>query len=148
MSLFEDLNNQMVSAMKAHDKDTLSTLRLLKSAVMLHKINNKLENISDDVVMEVAAKQVKTHKESIIEFENAGRGDLADNLKREIEVLKQFLPKELSMEEIENEIDKIFEELKPTGKSDLGRVMKEASLRLKNRADFKVISEMVQSKLQ
>lgn len=145
--LYSTINDDMKEAMKSHDKETLSTIRLLKSAIDLQKINNKLSEITDDLVIEVASRQVKQHKESIIEFRNAGRNDLADNLEREIKLISKYLPEQLSKEEIEKELDKIFEEVKPESKKDMGKVMKEANIRLKGKADFKLVSEIVNSKL-
>lgn len=145
--LYEKINNDMKDAMKNHDKDTLSTIRLLKSAIDLQKINNKLEEVTDEVVIEVAARQVKQHKESIAEFRNAGRNDLADNLEREIAIISNYLPEQLSEEDVKAEIDKIFDEVKPEGKKDMGKIMKEANARLKGKADFKLVSEIVNSKL-
>ena len=147
MALYDNINNDMKEAMKSHDKESLSTIRLLKSAIDLQKINNKLEEINDDLVIEVASRQVKQHKESITEFRSAGRNDLADNLEREIKLISKYLPEQLSKEEIEKEINKIFEEVKPESKKDMGKVMKEANIRLKGKADFKLVSEIVNSKL-
>ena len=147
MASYDNINNDMKEAMKSHDKESLSTIRLLKSAIDLQKINNKLEEINDDLVIEVASRQVKQHKESITEFRSAGRNDLADNLEREIKLISKYLPEQLSKEEIEKEIDKIFEEVKPESKKDMGKVMKEANIRLKGKADFKLVSEIVNSKL-
>lgn len=147
MALYDNINNDMKEAMKSHDKESLSTIRLLKSAIDLQKINNKLEEINDDLVIEVASRQVKQHKESITEFRSAGRNDLADNLEREIKLISKYLPEQLSKEEIEEEINKIFEEVKPESKKDMGKVMKEANIRLKGKADFKLVSEIVNSKL-
>ena len=145
--LYSTINDDMKEAMKSHDKETLSTIRLLKSAIDLQKINNKLSEITDDLVIEVASRQVKQHKESIIEFRNAGRNDLADNLEREVKLISKYLPEQLSKEEIEKELDKIFEEVKPESKKDMGKIMKEANIRLKGKADFKLVSEIVNSKL-
>lgn len=145
--LYSTINDDMKEAMKSHDKETLSTIRLLKSAIDLQKINNKLSEITDDLVIEVASRQIKQHKESIIEFRNAGRNDLADNLEREIKLISKYLPEQLSKEEIEKELDKIFEEVKPESKKDMGKIMKEANIRLKGKADFKLVSEIVNSKL-
>ena len=147
--LYEKLINDMKEAMKSKDKETLSTIRLLKSAIDLYKINNKMDRsiVSDEVVIEIAAKQVKTHKESIIEFRNAGREDLAKKLEDEIKVIKNYLPEQLSEEEIEKVINDIFEKVKPTGKSDMGKIMKEVNVLLKGKADMKTVSEIVMSKL-
>lgn len=145
--LYDKINKTMLEAMKSKDKDTLSTIRLLKSAIDLYRINNKLNEITDEVVIEVASKQVKQHRESIEEFRKAGRDDLADNLEREIKIISEFLPEQLTKEEIEEEIDKIFALVKPEGKKDMGKIMKEANTRLKGKADFKLVSIIVNTKL-
>ncbi len=145
--LYDKINKTMLEAMKSKDKDTLSTIRLLKSAIDLYRINNKLDEITDEVVIEVASKQVKQHRESIEEFRKAGRDDLADNLEREIKIISEFLPEQLTKEEIEEEIDKIFALVKPEGKKDMGKIMKEANTRLKGKADFKLVSIIVNTKL-
>lgn len=149
MTLYEQITENMKNAMKSGDKETLSTIKLLKSAIDLARINGGTRNdeCSDDLVIEVASKQVKTHRESIEEFRTAGRDDLADKLVKEIEVISIYLPRQLSKEEIETEIDKIFEEVKPESKKDMGKIMKEANIKLKGKADFKIVSEIVNSKL-
>ena len=146
MSLYEQITLDMKEAMKSQDKDTLSTIRLLKSAIDLSKINNKLDSVSDDLVIEVASRQVKQHNESIIQFRDANRDDLADKLVKEIEIITCYLPKQLSKEEIIEVIDDIFNDVVPLSKKDMGRVMKEANSRLKGKADFKLVSEIVNQK--
>ena len=146
MSLYEQINNDMKEAMRNKDKDSLSTIRLLKSAIDLNRINNKLDEITDELVVETVAKQVKTHKDSIAEFAKANRDDLISGLEREIKLLSKYLPEQLSESEIRKEIDKVFEIVKPTGKSDMGKIMKELSS-LKGRADMKVVNTIVQEKL-
>lgn len=148
MTLYEKISSDMISALKNKDKETLSTLRLLKSAIDLNKINSltRNEEVKDESVIEVVSKQIKTHRESAEQFKTAGRMDLVTNLEIEIKLLSTYLPEQLTEEEIERELDLIFEEVKPTGKGDLGKVMKEAS-KLRGKADFKLVSEIVHRKL-
>ncbi len=145
--LYDKINSDMKSAMINKDKDKLSTIRLLKSAVDLYRINNKLNEVTDEAVIDVASKQIKTHKESIIEFENGGRNDLSEKLKAEIEILKTYLPEQLSLEKTEAEINKIFDLIKPQGKQDLGKIMKEISANLKGKVDMKVVNDIVMKKI-
>lgn len=147
--LYEKINEAMKDAMRAKDKETLSTIRLLKSAIDLARINAKTREgeCPDELVIEVASKQVKTHKESIEEFRNAGRNDLAEALEKEVKIIMAYLPEQLSEEEVEEEINKIFDEIKPEGKKDMGKIMKEANTKLKGKADFKLVSEIVNKKL-
>lgn len=147
MTLYEKISSDMKNFMVNKDKENLSTIRLLKSSIDLARINNKLDEITDDLVIEIASKQVKTHKESIEEFKKAGRDDLVSGLEREINLISNYLPEQLSEEEVRKEIDNIFDIVKPNGKSDMGKIMKEANLKLKGKADFKLVSQIVQDKL-
>ncbi len=146
--LYEQVQSDMKEAMKSHDKDSLNTLRLLKSAIDLYLVNNKLErnNASDEVVIDVVAKQVKTHKESIEEFKKGNRQDLVEGLEREIALLSKYLPEQLSEEEVRKEIDKAFDIVKPTSMKDMGSIMKELAS-LKGKADMKLVNSIVKEKL-
>lgn len=148
--LYDTIMTDMKEAMKSHDKETLSTLRFLKSAIDLFKINNKMdrtESPSDDTVIEVVSKQVKTHKESIEEFKKAGRNDLVENLLKEVQVLSKYLPEQLSEEEIVNIINQVFEEVNPSGIKDMGKVMGIVTPKVKGKADMSVVSALIRNKL-
>lgn len=147
--LYETISKDMVDAMKNKDKDSLNTLRLLKSAIDMYLVNNKLDrnNASDEVVIDVVSKQVKTHKESIEEFKKGNRQDLIDGLNREIELLSKYLPEQLTEEEIRNEIDKVFDKVKPTSMKDMGVIMKELGPVFKGKADMKLVNNIVREKL-
>ncbi len=143
--LYEKIVNDMKSAMKNRDKSTLSTIRFLKNAIDMEAKDKKKE-ITDELVIDIAARQIKTHKASIEEFDKANRTDLSDKLKEEIKLIEKYLPTQLTEEEINNEIEKVFEKVKPTSKKDMGLIMKELSP-LKGKADFKIISTKVNEKL-
>ena len=147
--LYETISNDMKEAMKAHDKDSLNTIRLLKSAIDMYLVNNKLDRntCSDEIVVDVVSKQVKTHKESIEEFKKGNRQDLVDKLLKEIELLSKYLPKKLTEEEINTEIDIVFDKVKPTSVKDMGLIMKELTPIFKGKADMKTVNEIVRSKL-
>lgn len=147
--LYETISNDMKEAMKAHDKETLNTIRLLKSAIDLYLVNNKMERntCSDEIVIDIVSKQVKTHKESIEEFKKGNRQDLVDNLLREINLLSKYLPTQLTKEEITAEIDKVFDKIKPTSMKDMGLIMKELTPIFRGKADMKTVNEIVRSKL-
>ena len=149
--LYDTIMTDMKEAMKSHDKETLSTLRFLKSAIDLFKINNKMdrtESPNDDTVIEVVSKQVKTHKESIEEFKKAGRDDLVENLLKEVQILSKYLPEQLSEDEVRSKIDEVISSIEATSIKDMGKVMKEATAKLRGRADMKKVSEIIKSKLQ
>lgn len=143
--LYEKIVNDMKSAMKNREKSTLSTIRFLKNAIDMEAKDKKKE-ITDELVIDIAARQIKTHKASIEEFDKANRTDLSDKLKEEIKLIEKYLPTQLTEEEINNEIEKVFEKVKPTSKKDMGLIMKELSP-LKGKADFKIISTKVNKKL-
>ena len=146
--LYETISNDMKEAMKAHDKDSLNTIRLLKSAIDMYLVNNKMErnSCSDEIVIDIVSKQVKTHKESIEEFKKGNRQDLVDKLLKEIDLLSKYLPKQLTEEEINSEIDKVFDKVKPTSMKDMGLIMKELTPIFKGKADMKTVNEIVRSK--
>ena len=148
--LYDTIMTDMKEAMKSHDKETLSTLRFLKSAIDLFKINNKMdrtESPSDDTVIEVVSKQVKTHKESIEEFKKAGRNDLVENLLKEVEVLSKYLPEQLSEDEIRSKIDEVISSVEATSIKDMGKVMKELTPLFKGKADMKLVNTIVKERL-
>ena len=147
--LYETISNDMKEAMKAHDKDSLNTIRLLKSAIDMYLVKNKMErnSCSDEIVIDIVSKQVKTHKESIEEFKKGNRQDLVDKLLKEIDLLSKYLPKQLTEEEINSEIDKVFDKVKPTSMKDMGLIMKELTPIFKGKADMKTVNEIVRSKL-
>ena len=147
--LYETISNDMKEAMKAHDKDSLNTIRLLKSAIDLYLVNNKMDRntCSDEVVIDVVSKQVKTHKESIEEFKKGNRQDLVDGLLKEIELLSKYLPEQLSEEEVRKEIDKAFDKVKPTSMKDMGALMKELTPVLKGKADMSQVNAIIREKL-
>lgn len=148
--LYDTIMTDMKEAMKSHDKETLSTLRFLKSAIDLFKINNKMdrtESPSDDTVIEVVSKQVKTHKESIEEFKKAGRNDLVENLLKEVQVLSKYLPEQLSEGEVRSKIDEVISSVKASSIKDMGKVMKELTPIFKGKADMKLVNTIVKQKL-
>ena len=146
MSMMENVAKDLTSAMKEQDKFTLSVLRMLKSALQLEKISKK-HDLTDDEVITVVKRQVKTRKDSMSEYEQYNKMEDVENLKREIEVLSKYLPPELSKEEIEKVLDDIFAEIKPESIKDMGKIMKEATAKLGNAADMSLVSSLVKEKL-
>ena len=108
----QKLLNDLVAAMKSQDKETLSVLRMVKGAIQLEEINKKSE-LSDEDFIGVVSKQIKTRKESIVEFEKAGRTDLVEQTQKEIEILNKYMPEQLSEEEIIKVIDEAFNTINP-----------------------------------
>ena len=133
------------TAMKSGDKFRLSVLRMLKSALQLDSISKKHE-LSDEEVMSVIKKQVKTRKDSIEEFKKYNKDEEVAKLEQEIEILNAYLSEEMSEEEINKVIEEVFKELNPTGMKDMGRVMKELNAKITN-ADMSLVSKIVKERL-
>ena len=132
--------------MKNKDKDRLSTLRLLKGAMQLEEINKKRE-LNDEEVISLIAKQIKTRRESILEFEKANREDLKEKTQKEIDILTDYMPEQLSEEEIIKEIDIAFDEVKPTSMKDMRNLMAILNPKLKGKADMSFVSKIIKEKL-
>lgn len=139
----ERLTNDLKTAMKEQNKELLSVLRMVKGAIQMEEIKVKHE-LSDDEVIAIIGKQIKTRKESIIEFEKGGRNDLIEKTNEEINMLNVYMPKQLSEEEIKAEIDKVFEELKPAS-NEMGKIMQALS-NLKGKADMGLVSKLVKER--
>ena len=140
--ILEDL----VTAMKNQDKDTLSVLRMVKGAVQLEEINLKHE-LNDDEMITVLSRQIKTRKESIEEFKTGNRQDLIDKTQQEIDILSKYMPKQLSQEEVEKVINDAFNKVNPQGPSDMGKIMGIVSPLLKGKADMSLVSRIIKEKL-
>lgn len=139
----EDLKN----AMKSGDKFKLSVLRMLKSALLLEaKAVSKDHELTDEEVIKVIKKQVKTRKDSIAEYQKYNKLEEVESLEKEIEILNVYLPEEMSEAEIVKVIDEVFEIVKPTSMKDMGLIMKELNARITN-ADMSLVSKLVKEKL-
>ena len=146
MTLSEKINNDLKEAMKCKDSFRLSVIRMVKGAMQLAKPNPR-EELTDDDVVAVISKQIKMRNDSIKEFESAGRDDLAEQNRREIEILNTYMPKQLSTEELTEIIDKVFEEVKPTSQKDMGLIMKNISPLVKGKADMSLVNKLVKERL-
>ena len=145
--MLEQLKKDLVTAMKEKDKDTLSTLRSVKGAMQLEVINKKLEE-SDELLLDVINKQIKMRKDSISEFEKANRDDLVFSYQKEIDILSKYMPKQLSDDEVDVIIDQVFDLVKPTSISDLGKVMKDLMTKVNNKCDMGKLNQTIKARLQ
>ena len=145
--MVEQLEKDMITAMKAGEKERLTVIRMVKAALKQEQIDHKKE-INDELLIDVVNKQIKMRKDSIAEFEKANRTDLVDKTQSEIDILATYLPEQLSSEEVEKIINDIFEEVKPEGMKDMGKVMGLAQTQLKGKADMKEVSTIIRNKLQ
>ena len=145
--MVEQLEKDMIEAMKNHEKERLTVIRMVKAALKQEQIDHKKE-INDELLVDVVNKQIKMRKDSIAEFEKGGRDDLIQKTQEEIDVLMKYLPEQLSKDEVEKIINDLFDELKPEGQKDMGKVMKEAQAKLKGKTDMKEVSSIIREKLQ
>ncbi|HEX7832411.1 MAG TPA: GatB/YqeY domain-containing protein [Thermoanaerobaculia bacterium] len=143
MTLAEKVREDMTEAMKAQEKERLSTLRMLQSALKNEQINVG-HPLTDEETMSVIRKAVKQRLDSIEQYTTAGRTELADKERAEMDLLKTYLPADLSDEELESGIREIIATTGAASKKDMGKVMKEATARFKGRVDGKKIQELVQ----
>ena len=137
-----DLKN----AMKNQNKDLLNVVRMVKGAIQLEEIKVK-HVLNDDEVITIIAREIKTRKESIKEFEKGGRTDLVEKTEKEIELLNKYMPEQLSEEEIINTVNDVFDELKPSSVSDMGKIMGKLTPILKGKADLGLVNKIVREKL-
>lgn len=142
----EKIINDIKDAMKSQDKEKLAVLRMVKGAIQLEEINKKQE-LDDNDVIAVIAKQIKTRKESITEFEKGNRHDLVEKTQSEIKILEAYMPEQLSEEEVAKVIDEAIEQVNPQAPSDMGKVMGIVTPKLKGRADMSSVSKMVKEKI-
>jgi len=147
MSLKQQIISDMTAAMKAQDAARTSTLRMLKAAIT-NREKEGGEELTDEDVQKLLRSQMKQRRDSVEQFEKAGRQELADKEKAEISIIESYLPQAASQEEIDQAVSAAISETGASSMKDMGAVMKAvmASLAGKN-ADGKMVSETVKSKL-
>ncbi|WP_100488637.1 GatB/YqeY domain-containing protein [Sporolactobacillus pectinivorans] len=146
MSLVDRLNSDMKQAMKARDKVRLSVIRMIKTALQNESIK-KMKELSEDEVLAVLSRELKQRKDSLQEFENAGRQDLVEEVSNEIAIVQTYMPEQLSEEDIKSIIDETISEVGAGSKADIGKIMKVIMPKLKGRADGSLVNRLVRSKL-
>lgn len=140
--ILEDLKN----AMKAQDKELLTVIRMVKGAIQMEELNVKRE-LTDDEVVAIIAKQIKTRKESIVEFAKGNRNDLIEKTESEIKILEKYMPEQLPEEKVIKIINDVFNEINPTGMSDMGKIMGALNPLLRGKTDMGKVSTLVKEKL-
>lgn len=147
MSLLDNLKKDMITAMKAKDKDTLSVVRMLKASVQNEQINLG-HDLTPDEENALMAKEYKQRKDSMAEFEKGGRQDLVDATKKEMAVVTKYMPKQMSADEVEKVVEETIAEVNATSMKDFGKVMGAIMPKVKGKADGKVVNETVKKVLQ
>lgn len=147
MNLSERLIDDMKQAMKSQDKFKLSVIRMMRAAAKNLEIDLK-RPLDDKEVLDILSREVKIRKDSLQEFKKAGRDDLVAGLATEIDIISQYLPEQLTEEEIQEIVTQTIHELGASSKADMGKVMSALLPKTKGRADGKLVNQFVQQLLQ
>src|SRR5699024_7220523 len=143
VSLLNELNQDMKIAMKQKDKDTLSVIRMVKSSIQNETIKLGKEDLSTDEELTILSKELKQRKDSLQEFSKANRTDLVENLEKEIHILQEYMPKQLSDDELSEIIQSTIREIGATSIKDMGEIMKAVMPKVKGKADGARINMLV-----
>ena len=146
IKMYDKLKQDIITSMKEKDTLKLQTLRGIKGSVDLEHINKKIE-ITDDLVIDLISRGIKTRKESIVEFEKGNRVDLIEKTNQEIDILKNYLPEQLSSDELNQILDSVFSKVNPTSSKDMGLIMKELTPLVKGKCDMKEVSVIIKDRL-
>ncbi|HLR91851.1 MAG TPA: GatB/YqeY domain-containing protein [Atopostipes sp.] len=146
MSILDQLNEDMKAAMKAKEKERLTTIRMIKSAIQNEEIAKGRELTPDEEIA-VVSREKKQRMDSYEEFEKAGRGDLITNLEQELEVVEKYLPEQLSDDEIREIVNETIDEVGAESMKDMGKVMSTIMPKVAGRADGSKINQFVKEEL-
>lgn len=147
MSLKQKLQEDLKSSMKNKDTNKKSVITLIRASIKQYEVDNRVE-LGDEEIIDLIAKQLKQTRDSREEFAKAGREDLVAKAEAEIEVLKEYLPQQLSEEELNEIVISTISELGATSMKDMKNIMSSIMPKVKGRADGKLINELVKKNLQ
>ncbi len=139
--LKEKLMEDLKESMKNKDVIRKNTVQMVRAEILQIEKDKGIE-VEDDKILEIIAKEVKTKKDALKDFEKAERQDLIEETNQEIEILQEYLPKQLSKEEIKEKLIKIINEIGATSMKDMGAIMKQAKAQMGTSADGKTINEV------
>jgi uncharacterized protein len=146
MNLNDRLNEDMKQAMRSQDKFRLSVIRMVRSSIKNIEIDQR-KTLDDQEILDVLNREVKLRKDSLQEFEKAGRQDLVDQLKQELDILAVHMPKQLSEDEVKAIVQQTIQEVGASSKADMGKVMGALMPKVKGLADGKLVNQIVQQLL-
>ena len=147
MSLLSDLNEDIKTAMKSHDKERLSVLRMVKASLQNATIA-KREDLSSDEEIAVVSRERKQRNDSLEDFKKADRPDLVQAIEKELAIVNEYLPKQLSEEEVRNIVKDTIVEIEASSMQDMGKVMSALMPKVKGMADGKLVNQLVKEELQ
>lgn len=146
MSLGQQLKDDMKTALKSGDKERLSVIRMVLASIKKSEID-KRGPLNDEETLQVVLREVKQRQDSLSEYEKAGRDDLANKERFELEVLHTYLPEQLSEEEVREIVLETIQAVGASSKADMGKVMGAVLPKVKGKADGKLVSKLVQEAL-
>ncbi|MCG8087899.1 MAG: GatB/YqeY domain-containing protein [Candidatus Thiodiazotropha taylori] len=144
--LKQRIQDDVKTAMKAKDKESLGTLRLITAAIKQREVDERAE-LDDSQVLAILDKMIKQRRDSVEQYESAGRQELADQEKSEIAIIEEYLPAGLSDEEVAGMIESAIQEVGAAGMQDMGKVMGKLKPQMQGRADMGKVSGLVKQKL-
>lgn len=144
--LKDDLMNDLKEAMKDKDDIKKNTVQMVRAAILQIEKDSGIK-VEDEKIVDIIAKEVKVKKDALVDFAKGERQDLVDQTNKEIEVLQKYLPKQLSVQEIEDIVKKVIADVGATSMKDMGAVMKEAKTRIGAGSDGRTINEVVKKLL-
>ena len=146
MSLLERLNSDIKHAMKNKEKDKLSVIRMIKSSIQNEAIKTGNE-LSEDEELTVLSREVKQRKDSLHEFDKAGREDLVEKIRTELQYVELYMPKHLSEEEVSEIVKQAISETGASSKAEMGKVMAVIMPKVKGKAEGSLVNKLVQQHL-
>lgn len=144
--LKEKLLNDMKESMKNKDIIRKNVIQMIRASILQIEKDNQKE-VNDEEIIQIIAKEAKKRKDSLSDYEKSGREDLIEQIKQEITIIEEYLPEQLSAEEIEKIVSEIITKIGATSMKDMGAVMKEAKLKIGASSDGKTINEVVKKLL-
>lgn len=144
--LKEKLMDDLKNSMREKNEIRKNTVQMVRAAILQIE-KDKGITVEDNKIIEIIAKEVKGKKDALADFEKAERTDLIEQTNQEISILQEYLPKQLSKEEIKAELEKVISDIGATSMKDMGAVMKEAKARIGAGADGRTINEVVKELL-
>ncbi|WP_077214022.1 GatB/YqeY domain-containing protein [Bacillus dakarensis] len=146
MSLLERLNQDMKQAMKNKEKEKLTVIRMIKASIQNEAIKLGQE-LSEEQELTVLSREVKQRKDSLHEFEKAGREDLVDKIRTELQYVEEYMPEQLSEEELSQIVQETINEIGAASKAEMGKVMAAIMPKVKGKADGSLVNKLVQQHL-
>lgn len=149
-NIFEQIDKDYVQAYKARETERVTVLRLLKTAVKNRLVELKRPGgvLSDEEMLDIVIKEGKQRQDSIEQFTAAGRTDLADKEQKELDIIKEYMPKPFTPDQLDAVIEEVVTDIGATTSKDMGKVMSALMPRCKGRVDGKVLSTKVRQRLQ